>query len=334
MPQLRENIITGDWVVITPERAKRPSDYHVDTKPIETPRESCPFCEGTPGYKANEHVHGSATDNFYVIKNKYPAFLENEKEVSVRSYYPEKGFYRARAAVGAHEVVIAREHEKNLMTLSISQLTEMMHVFCERYEAMKRDPNVISIMPIYNHGASAGASISHPHAQIFASPVVANTVGRELTGAERYYGINGTCVFCDIIEHEKREKVRVVAENRHFLAATFYAARFPMETWIYPKRHDSQFENTPRSELRDLAEVLQDVLKRMERNIPYIPLNFYIHTLPTIHSKSYSYHWHLEITPRLANYGGYELGSGVIIDIMSPEDAAEYLRKPGHVASL
>lgn len=323
---MRENIITADWVVITPERAKRPSDYKIDTVPVLSEKENCPFCEGTEGYKTNPHIRSATTDHFFVIKNKYPAFLESEDQESVRSYYPEKGFYRARAAVGSHEVVIAKDHDKSLMTFTATELAEMMQIFCRRYEELKEDPNVISIMPIYNHGSAAGASITHPHAQIFASPVVSNTVGRELSGAERYYGINGSCVFCDIVEHERHEKIRVVSENKSFLAATFYAARFPMETWIYPKRHDSQFENTPKTELLELAEVLQDVLKRMERNINYIPLNFYIHTLPTIHSKSYSYHWHLEITPRLANYGGYELGSGVIIDIMSPEDAAEFLK--------
>lgn len=326
MPQLRQNIITGDWVVIAPERAKRPQDYIIPETPVQSDKSACPFCEGTDGYKHNEKVAKSATENFYVIQNRYPAFVENEDKASVRSYYPEKGFYRARAAVGDHEVVIARDHNKSLMTFSVDEMEEMFKIFCDRYLEMKNNGNNLSIMPIYNHGASAGASISHPHAQIFASGIVANTVGRELSGAERYFGINGSCVFCDIIEHEKREKIRVVDENKSYLAATFYASRFPMETWIYPRRHDSQFENTPRHELQDLASLMVDVLKRMERNIPRIPLNFYIHTLPTMHAKSASYHWHLEITPRLANYGGYELGSGVVIDIMSPEDAAEYLR--------
>ena len=102
---------------------------------------------------------------------------------------------------------------------------------------------------------------------------------------------------------------------------------FPMETWIYPKKHISQFDKTPKNILRDLAKTLMDVLRRMEHNIPRIPLNFYIHSLPSMYEDSWAYHWHLEITPRLANYGVFELGSGVIIDIMSPEDAAEYLRK-------
>ncbi len=327
MPELRQNIITGDWVVITPERAKRPSDYRINDSGIASDSSNCPFCAGTENYRKNQKVRGASTKNFYVIKNRYPAFVENEEEACVRSFYPEKGFYRARAAVGYHEVVIALDHDKTLITFSLNEMTEMLEIFCDRYNQMKNNKNIVSIMPFYNHGASAGASISHPHAQIIASGVIANTVGRELDGAERYFGINGTCVFCDIIEHELREKVRVVEENEDFLATTFYAARFPMETWIYPKRHDSQFENTPKSELKELAKILLSVLHKLERNISRIPLNFYIHTLPTIHSKSFSYHWHLEINPRLANYAGYELGSGVIIDIMSPEDAAEYLNK-------
>lgn len=331
MPQLRQNIITGDWVVIAPERAKRPQDYIIPETPIQRDKDSCPFCIGTDGYKSNQKVRASSTENFYVIQNKFPAFVESEENISVRSFYPEKGFYRARAAIGDHEVVIAKNHDSSLMTFTKTMMVEMFEIFCDRYVAMKKDKTVVSIMPIYNHGADAGASIAHPHAQIFATGIVANTVGRELYGAEKYYGINGSCVFCDIVEHERREKVRVVEENEDFLATTFYASRFPLETWIFPKRHDSQFENTPKSELKNLAELMHNVLQRLERNIPRIPLNFYIHTLPTIHDRSNSYHWHLEIVPRLANYGGFELGSGVIIDIISPEDAAEYLRKPGRI---
>lgn len=329
MPQLRQNIITGDWVVIAPERAKRPQDFVVPTSQANTNKESCPFCVGTDGYKSNQKIRSASTENFYVIENKFPAFVESEEKISVRSFYPEKGFYRARAAVGDHEVVIAKNHDLNLMTFSKNMMIEMFEIFCNRYEVIKKDKSVVSIMPIYNHGAPAGASVSHPHAQIFASGIVANTVGKELSGAEKYYGINGSCVFCDIIEHEMREKVRIVEENSDFLAATFYASRFPLETWIYPKRHDSQFENTPKGELKNLADIMYNVLQRLERNIPRMPLNFYIHTLPTIHEKSNSYHWHLEIVPRLANFGGYEIGSEVIIDVMSPEDAAEYLRTGG-----
>ncbi|MFA7243827.1 MAG: galactose-1-phosphate uridylyltransferase [Patescibacteria group bacterium] len=328
MPQLRQNIITGEWVVIAPERAKRPQDFVIPPSVKVSDKSKCPFCEGSEGYKQNEKVRRAATTNFYVIENKFPAFVEKESKTQLRSFYPEEGFYRARPAVGDHEVIIAKNHDENLIAFDSSKITEMLEVIQDRYIDMKNVEGVVSVMPIYNQGAEAAASIEHPHAQIFASGIVANNVGREMDGAERYYGINGVCVFCDIIKHEKKEKIRIVYENDNFIAITFFAARFPMETWILPKNHESEFENTPKSHMKSLGESLHCVLQKMEKNVKNIPLNFYIHSLPNTFENSASYHWHLEITPRLANYGGYELGSGVIIDIMSPEEAAEYLRKP------
>lgn len=328
MPQLRQNIITGDWVVIAPGRAKRPNDFVMPQSVKITDKSKCPFCLGSEAYKKNEKVHRSSTENIMVIENKYPAFTEDESKAQIRSYYVEGSFYRARPSVGDHEVVIVKNHDLNLMTFSKDLVTELFQVIKQRYDCMKEERGVVSIMPIYNHGAEAGASIDHPHAQIFASGIVANAVGKEMDGAERYYGINGSCVFCDIIAHELKEKVRVVYENDDFVVVTAYAARFPMETWIYPKKHQSQFEKLFKDEMVQLSDALVYTLRSMEKNVPNMPLNWYVHTLPTTHKESSSYHWHLEITPRLANYGGFELGSGVIIDIMSPEDAAEYLRKP------
>lgn len=328
MPQLRQNIITGDWVVIAPERAKRPNDFVIPKSVKISDKSKCPFCIGSEEHKKNKKVARSSTENIYVLENRYPAFVESEDKAQVRSYYTENSFYRAKPAIGDHEVVVIKNHDLNLMNFNKSLMTELISVIKDRYNCMAKENGVISIVPIYNHGAEAGASIEHAHAQIFASGIVANTVGTEIDGAERYYGINGSCVFCDIIKHEIKEKVRVVYENDSFLAATVYAARFPMETWIYPKHHQSQFENISNNEIENLSDSLIYVIKSMERNVPNIPLNWYIHTLPATNKDSSSYHWHLEITPRLANYGGFELGSGVIIDIMSPEDAAEYLRKP------
>lgn len=326
MPELRQNIVTGDWVVIAPERAKRPQDFVIPESVKILQKEDCPFCEGSEGYKGNEKVHKAATEHTYTIQNKFPAFVDKEKGAQIRSYYPEKEFYRARPAFGDHEVVILKDHELSLPTMPKHIASEMFEVIQHRCQVMGREEGVVSVMPIYNHGAEAGASICHPHAQIFSSGIVANTVGKELDGAEKYYGVNGKCVYCDIIAHELKEKVRIVYENDDFLAATAYAARFPMETWIYPKKHMSSFEETPVSKLKNLADATIEVVSKMDKLVPRVPLNFYIHSLPLTFDNSSVYHWHLEITPRLSNYGGFELGSGVIIDIMSPEEAAEYMR--------
>lgn len=325
MPELRQNIITGDWVVIAPERAKRPQDYVIPPSMKVAKKEDCPFCRESKAHKTNHHEKIKDSSCIEVIQNKYPAFIEDGNK-EARSFYPEKGFYRARPASGDHEVIIVKDHDLSLITMPVKVLMELLEALRDRYLAIKQEPGVASIMPIYNHGPEAGASIVHPHAQIFGTGVVSNTVGRELEGAERYFGINGVCVFCDIIKHEKKEKIRLVYENEHFIAATFFAARFPMETWIYPKEHVSQFEEASTSILKSLADAVHQIVSKMDQSIPNIPLNFWIHTLPVALEGSAYYHWHLEIVPRITNYGGYELGSGVVIDIMNPEDAAKYLR--------
>lgn len=326
MPQLRQNIITGDWVVIAPERAKRPQDFVIPRGVKVADKKKCPFCVGSEGYKSNERIGKAATENIYVIENRYPAFIDDESKSSQRSFYLEHSFYRARPSLGDHEVVVAKDHDHSLFTLPKSTLVEMLEVIRERYIWMKDHEKVASIMPIYNQGVEAGASIEHPHAQIFASGIVANTVGKEMVGADRYFGINGVCVYCDMVKHEVGQKSRVVAENRNFIAFAFFAARFPFETWIVPKKHESQFEETTQTNMVDLASILSDVTKQLGQVLNQPPLNFFIHTLPTIHESSASYHWHLEIVPRVANYGGFELGSEVVINVMAPEVAAAYLR--------
>lgn len=327
MPQLRQNIITGEWVVIAPERAKRPQDFVIPKGVKVADKTKCPFCDGTEAFKKNEKIAGAGTKNIYVIDNKFPAFVEDERKTSIRSFYPEKGFYRAKPSIGKHEVVVIKDHNTDLLHFSKELTAELLEVLRSRYIWMKENANVVSIIPIYNHGAESGASIEHPHAQIFASGIVANTVGQEMHGANRYYGINGACVFCDVIKHELREKVRIVHQNEDFLAATFFAARFPFETWIYPKKHESQFELTSKKSMENLADALAETLHSFDKTLDNPPLNLYIHTLPTIEADSADFHWHLEIAPRVSSFGGFELGSDTIIDVMSPEDAADYLRK-------
>lgn len=325
MPQLRQNIITGDWVVIAPERAKRPQDFVIPKSVKVIRKDSCPFCLGSVNSKGNEKVKKASTDNIYVIENRYPAFIEDESLSSQRSFYPESGFYRARPSVGDHEVIIVKDHDLSLPKFSKPIMNELLEVMRERYLWMKEHEKVVSIVPIYNHGAEAGASIDHPHAQIFASGIIANTVGREIDGADRYYGVNGACVYCDIIEHELKQDKRIIYENTTFVAFNFFASRFPFETWLAPKVHESQFELTSKKAMGDLADALVTVLGQLDRTLNNPPLNFYIHSLPTIIQDSSSYHWHIEIIPRVSSYGGFELGSEVIINVMSPEEATHYL---------
>jgi UDPglucose--hexose-1-phosphate uridylyltransferase len=129
-----------------------------------------------------------------------------------------------------------------------------------------------------------------------------------------------------MIDHEKSENLRTIFENDSFIAFVYYAARFPFETWILPKKHQSHFEDIEDNEKDDLIKICRQVFGQLDAVLSNPPLNFFIHSAPLKEGDMPSYHWHMEIAPRLANYGGFEMGSGVIIDIINPESAADYLR--------
>ena len=136
------------------------------------------------------------------------------------------------------------------------------------------------------------------------------------------------CVWCDIVRQERRSrKKRVIAEANGFVALAPFAPRFPFETWILPTRHRSAFEEAAVDELRGLAEVLGDFLRRMDRVLHSPPFNFMLHTAPLREGALEHFHWHLEIIPKLTNVAGYEWGSGFFINPVPPEDAAAALRE-------
>ncbi len=325
MPQLRQNIITGEWVVIAPERAKRPSDFIESHTKVKQRIENSPFMVGGKAWKKRFTEFDTKTT--YIISNLYPAFVCDEKLCETRSFYPEKGFYRAKSSVGDHDVVVIKDPNVGLFSFDAKIWDDLITTFQSRHIHHSKNPQVEYVMCIYNHGPKAGASIEHPHAQIFASPIVPNYIQKELDGAQRYFNNNGVSVYKDILQHEIQEKVRVIAENEHFLAFTFYAARFPFETWVMPKIHSGHFENINKTTRKSLCNIMRKVLGMINETLKNPSINFWIHCLPTTYEDTKHYSWHIEIAPRVSRYGGYELGSGVVIDVVSPEKAAAYLRK-------
>lgn len=326
MPQLRQNIITGEWVVIAPERAKRPNDFVVaeTIKPVS--KIDCPFCPESENYQ-KQRVKGFESNNIYVIRNKYPAFIETKEECSPRTYHVEGGFYHTKPGLGGHDVIVIKDHDPQIFDFTITIWQELLAMFAKRYRYWRQDCNTEYAMAIYNQGQRGGASIYHPHAQLFASDIIPNQVVKEQHGAELYYEKHTRCVFCELIKHEMTQKIRVIYESPDIIACTFYAARFPFEIWAFPKKHLSHYETTTRHDHLAIAKCLKNITDKLGMTLKNPPLNFYLHDLPIAISDSRYYHWHIEITPRVSTYGGYELGSGVIIDVMPPEEAAEYLNK-------
>jgi UDPglucose--hexose-1-phosphate uridylyltransferase len=329
MPELRRDPIVGRWVIIATERARRPSQY----SPPPAPQASglCPFCPGhedkTPGEVYASGRHGGHANGpgwkVRVVPNRFPA-LKIEGDLDRQA----EGIYDWMNGVGAHEVIIETpEHGRALEALSQAELTEVLLAYKARVLDLRNDQRFRYVLLFKNHGASAGASLEHPHSQLIALPVVPRQVQAELEGARRHHDLKERCIYCDIVGQERKDRSRLVYENDDFVVLCPWAPRGPFEIWIVPRRHESAFEAEARERLSLCAQALASALKRLAAALGNPPYNFMVHSNPLRDPASQSYHWHIEVMPALTQLAGFEWGSGFHINPVPPEEAAEFLRK-------
>lgn len=329
MAELRQNIITGEWVVVAAERAMRPEYFSREPKPLdELAVPKCPFCPGhenqTPPEVYALRPGGGRPDGpgwqVRVVPNKFPAFSP------VASLAPaESTFYRAMPAIGRHEVIIhSPDHTKSPALMSAEEIARVLMVYQSRLRDLAREPGLKSAVVIVNHGRDAGASIEHPHSQLFALPLVAPLIGRELDRFADHQQATGRCVMCDLLRHEKEDGERVVAENDDFIAFCPYASRAPFEINIAPQAHQGDFSLAEPNLVKSAAELMKTVLGRLRGLLGDPPYNMYLHTLPF--GSSGKYHWHFAVLPKVSTLAGFEFSSGIIINITEPEAAAGFLR--------
>src|SRR3989304_2106663 len=173
----------------------------------------------------------------------------------------------------------------------------------------------------------ARRSLSPPHSQLIALPMVPKRTSEEMDAAEHYFARQGTCVYCDLIAQELAGRERVVYENECFIAVAPFAARFPFETWILPKAHMASFGGISAEDVPAMAHVLKTTLLKLALCLGNPPYNYIVHSAPYGSPSSPAYHWHVEIMPQLTRAAGFEWGSGFHINPVAPEDAARYLRE-------
>ena len=331
MPELRKDPIVGRWVIISTERARRPSDFAAD--PVAPLGGECAFCPGSEAKTPPEILAGRPPGgapnqpgwSLRVVPNKFPA-LRIEGDLDPAG----EGLFDRMNGVGAHEVVIeSPDHGASLATLGADAVAEVLLAFRARVQDLKKDPRLQYVLVFKNHGEAAGASLEHPHSQLIATPIIPIMVAEELAGAAQYYAMKERCVWCDIVRQERREGRRRILEADGFVVLAPFAPRLPFETWILPIRHRAAYEDSEEGELRELAGVLGDFLRRMNRVLGEPPFNFMLHTAPLRDGQADSFHWHLEIIPKLTKVAGFEWGSGFFINPMPPESAADALRADG-----
>jgi UDPglucose--hexose-1-phosphate uridylyltransferase len=332
MPELRKDPVTREWVIIAMERARRPSDFVVaPPDPSDGESAFCPFCPGNESLCPPEIMafrDPSSPKNgpdwwLRVVPNKFPA-LAIEGGLNKLGH----GMYDCMNGVGAHEVIIESPlHNACPATMTTKQVEDMLWAYRSRYLDLKKDPRMKFILLFRNQGRVAGASLSHPHSQLIATPVIPHDLHDEMEGARRYDQFHERCVYCDIVRQELDEGQRVVADNGHFLSFEPYASKYPFETWIIPHRHYPSFAYISPQEQTAFADILRETLLRIRLRLGNPPYNYTLHTAPCDDDQNALYHWHLEIFPRLTVAAGFEMGTGIYINVTPPEQAAACLRE-------
>jgi UDPglucose--hexose-1-phosphate uridylyltransferase len=238
--------------------------------------------------------------------------------------------YDKMTGIGAHEVIIETpDHAATFSDLPERQIEEVFWAFKERVNDLKRDRRFRSIILFKNHGEAAGATLEHSHSQLIALPVIPKRLKEEVDGARLFHDLKERCLFCDIIRHESASGARMVTETDRFTVLEPYAPRFPFETWILPKRHESHFEESDAATLQNLAWVMRSTMRKIDKTLEKPAYNFIVHSAPLQESALPYYHWRLEIMPKLTKVAGFEWGTGFYINPTPPEESAKFLREAG-----
>jgi UDPglucose--hexose-1-phosphate uridylyltransferase len=314
-------------VIIATERAKRPDQFaRQDGKPPLPPVDAnCPFCPG------NEHLTPDVLLQYprqgpweiRVVPNKFPA-LHGAGELVVHDPHG----LSSMQGFGSHEVIIESPvHNASFATLTQQGRRDVIDVFQVRFRSLRVSPHIKFISIFRNHGQAAGTSMLHPHSQLIATPIVPTHIREEVEEARRHYDDHVTCVYCELIDIESNLNKRVILDSPHFLVLAPFASRTPFEIQVFPKRHSADFGEMNMEEANDLADALGEVLGRFHQRLNHPDYNIMLHTAPLRDISEDYYHWHLEILPKLTIPAGFELGTGMYINISRPEDCATFLHE-------
>lgn len=300
--EIRKDYLSDQQVIITPGRAKRPRDIKEQT--IISRMSDCPFCLEKINPKNIVDKIDGPEEEILSIKNLFPAVtLDNKK------------------AYGAQEVIIETpDHKKELHDLSESQIETLLRMYARRTAALSKTKNIEYILCFKNQGSKAGASIVHAHSQIFATNIMPSDIKKELKLSNEYRIDHKTCAYCDIIKKEIKSP-RKIYEDKFVAAFAPYASQYHYESWIFTKRHLDNITKLNDNEFKSFAKLLKKILIKLNKlNLSF---NYFLHQ--SVSNKDQ--HFYLKIQPRDSIWAGVELGSGLVINSVAPEEAAEFFKK-------
>ncbi|HEY4507243.1 MAG TPA: DUF4921 family protein [Candidatus Paceibacterota bacterium] len=326
--EFRQDLVSGEWVLFATGRAKRPEQNSHSVDVLVSSKTDCPFEE--PEKKGNEVLATYSNQDksdwtIKVSKNKFPAVTEGEAG-PVKNHGP----FGVESAMGIHEVVIFRDHERCLCRYDKQEMAEIFKVYQDRYLNSFDHGSRKYTLIFNNHGKSAGASIVHPHSQIMSIPILPPDVRRSIHGSEKFYKENKKKIYDVMVDWEIAEKKRIVVENEYFVAFCPFVSRAPYEVRIFPRSGDAHFEKTPEDRLIFLGDIMSIVLGKISKSLNEPDYNFFIHTAPLQETETDPhefYTWHIEILPKMSMVGAFEIGSGIDVNVVDPDEAAKLLRE-------
>ncbi len=302
--EIRQDYIHDRAVIIAPGRAKRPNHFKEEgcAKPIS--KKDCVFCpEKVNKVKAILTVGKGKKWQIKVIKNIFPIVSTDNPK-----------------AYGQQEVIIETpDHDKEMAELPLSHIEKILEVYQKRTHVISQDKKMQYLLIFKNNGGRAGASITHAHSQVFATAFLPPHILDKLTRAQEYKIQMGTCYYCDLIVKSPKTP-RFVWEDENVSCFTPYASTYNYEAWIFPKRHVDNISLLTKKEIKSMAKILDKLLEKLHKhNLPY---NYYLHQAVHYNDE----HFYLRISPRRNVWAGLELGSRLIANSVSPEEAAKFYR--------
>lgn len=324
MAEIRFNQITNDWVIITGS-CKLPKDFALkEKKKIPEYSENCPFCPGNEMHTPQEifRIKNEKGWLIRVVPNKY-SVLSPEIEKTRR----EERLRKVIAGAGIHEVIIESPiHNLTFATMPVSHIKEVLETYKERFLSIYSDRRIEHVIIFKNQGPASGTTIQHPHSQIVGLPIMPLQIRSRTVKAIEYFDSKGKCLFCDILDDEISENQRIVCHTENFVSFIPFASLSPFHIWIFPKRHSGSFSSIRENEIWDLAYNIKTVMAKLYHGLENPDFNLVFRSGKPSEENLEYLHWYISIVPRVAQASGFELGSGMYINPLFPEFAAEFLR--------
>jgi UDPglucose--hexose-1-phosphate uridylyltransferase len=318
--QLRLDPLSGRWVTVSTDRARRQGPF-IPRQPTPDADDPCPFCPGNEGdtLPALEVYGPSGRWMVRIVPNRYPAF-QGDAPFVVEHRGP---VFTEAPASGIHEVLIlSPDHDRTFASLPDAQLSLVMAAIRDRIEEHQSTPGLRYSQAIVNHGRQAGASIAHPHGQLLGIPFVPRELADEQAGFARFAG---GCLICAAAASEERNGYRIVGATEDAVTFCPFWSGTPYEVLIVPREHGAHLHRAPPGRLVAIGKAVRTALQALTEQLGDIAYNIVFHSAP--YRATGMYHWHVHILPNLTTRAGFELGTGVLINVVAPEKAAEDLNE-------